>query len=224
VIEELDQQLTAWVDDVLPGATVTLESPAAAPTADVGLHLFEVTDLPPARGEQRPPLQVQLGYLVTAGGADSSSAHARLGALLFAALQHPDYEVRFPGDMAAYWTAANVPPQPSFVLAVPLRQDIGVKQAPPVTSGLRIQSVGSQSLVGLILGPGDVFIADAMVEIPSLALATRTDTRGRFRFGAVPTSGNALQVRVRAKAQEFPFTVDSSAPQPVTLRLDLAKG
>jgi len=221
VIDEIDQQLTGWVDDVVPGATVTLDGLAAGATADVCLHLFELADLPPARGIDRPPLQVELGYLVTTGGAD---AHKRLGALLFAALQSPDYDVRFPGDMSAYWRAANVPPQPSFVLAVPLRQDVVVPAAPPVTSTLRIQSVGSTSLAGVVLGPGDVSIADAMVEIPSLALTTRSDPRGRFRFSAVPTSGPELQVRVRAKAQEFPFTVDSSAPQPVTLRLDLAKG
>jgi hypothetical protein len=224
VIDHLDQQLTSWVDEVVPGATVTLDGPAAAAAADVGLHLFELTDLPAARGGQRPPLQVQLGYLVTTGGDDVKRAHELLGSLLFAALQHPDYEVRFPGELSAYWTAAKVAPQPGFVLAVPLRQDIEVESAPPVTSALRIQSVGSQSLDGVVVGPGDLSIADAMIEIPSLALATRTDTRGRFRFRAVPTSGTALQIRVRAKAQEFPFTVDSSAPQPVTLRLDLAKG
>lgn len=224
MIDELDRQLADWVDGVLPGVTVTLDGPSAAAAADVGLHLFELVDLPPARGDQRPPLQVQLGYLVTTGGADTTKAHQRLGALLFAALQHPDYDVRFPGDMSAYWTAAGVPPQPSFVLTVALRQEVDVPAAPPVTSALRIQSVGSHSLVGVVVGPGDVSIADAMVEIPSLSLATRSDTRGRFRFSAVPTSGAALQVRVRAKAQEFPFTVDSSTPQPVTLRLDLARG
>lgn len=224
MIGEVDQQLTAWVSDVLPGATVTLDGPAAAATADVGLHLFELADLPAARGGQRPPLQVQLSYLVTTGGADVGDAHERLGSLLFAALQHPDYDVRFPGGMAAYWAAARVPPQPSFVLAVPLRQELGIDAAPPVTSALRVQSVGSQALVGVVVGPGDVSIADAMVEVPSLALATRTDPRGRFRFSAVPTGPTALQIRVRAKAQEFPFTVDSSAPQPVTLKLDLAKG
>jgi len=110
------------------------------------------------------------------------------------------------------------------VLAVPLRQEVSVQAAPPVTSALRVQSVGSQSLVGVVVGPGDVSIADAMVEVPSLALATRTDPRGRFRFSAVPVGAAALQIRVRAKSQEFPFTVDSSAPQPVTLKLDLAKG
>lgn len=224
MIDELDQQLTGWVGEILPGATVTLDGPAVASSGDVRLHLFELTDLPAARGGQRPPLQVELGYLVTTGGADVGSAHDRLGALLFAALQHPDYDVRFPGDMAAYWAAAGVPPQPSFVLAVPLRQEVSVQAAPPVTSALRVQSVGSQSLVGVVVGPGDVSIADAMVEVPSLALATRTDPRGRFRFSAVPTGATALQIRVRAKSQEFPFTVDSSAPQPVTLKLDLAKG
>ena len=224
MIAELDRQLTDWVDEVLPGTTVALDGPSAGTTADVGLHLFELAHLPPARGEQRPPLQVELGYLVTTGGADVGSAHDRLGALLFAALQHPGYDVRFPGDMAAYWAAAGVAPQPSFVLAVPLRQEVSVQAAPPVTSALRVQSVGSQSLVGVVVGPGDVSIADAMVEVPSLALATRTDPRGRFRFSAVPVGAAALQIRVRAKSQEFPFTVDSSAPQPVTLKLDLAKG
>ena len=168
---------------------------------------------------------MQLGYLVTTGGADSSSAHERLGALLFAALQHPEYDVRFPGDLAAYWAAASVPPQPSFVprgaTSPGPRRPAGAARAPRPCA-CRVSARGRSS--ALILGPGDVSIADAMVEIPSLALTTRTDPRGRFRFGAVPTGGTALQVRVRAKAQEFPFTVDSSAPQPVTLRLDLAKG
>jgi hypothetical protein len=89
---------------------------------------------------------------------------------------------------------------------------------------LRVESVGAHAFVGVVVGPGNVSIADAMVELPSLALATRTDPRGRFRFSAVPAGSAVLQIRVRAKAQEFPFTVDSSAPQPVTLKLDLAKG
>jgi hypothetical protein len=224
MIDEVDRQLAAWVADVLPGATVSLDAPSAVATADVGLHLFEVSDLPAARGIERAPLQVRLGYLVTTGGSDVAAAHARLGSLLFAALQHADYDVRFPGDMAAYWAAAGVPPQLGFVLTVPLRQDLDADTAPPVTSALRVESVGAHAFVGVVVGPGNVSIADAMVELPSLALATRTDPRGRFRFSAVPAGSAVLQIRVRAKAQEFPFTVDSSAPQPVTLKLDLAKG
>ena len=223
MIDDVDRALTTWVQDVLPGATVTLDCPDPGTTADVGLHLFDVSDLPPARGVDHPPLQVLLGYLVTTWGADTEAAHKRLGELLFAALQSADYEVRFPAD-TGFWSAANVPPRPSFVLTVPLRRQVGPPAAPPVLAPLRLQSVGSQTLEGVVVGPGDVTVADAFVEIPALALSTRADTRGRFQFAAVPGGPTALQLRVSAKAQEFPFTVDSSAPQPVTLRLDLAKG
>lgn len=224
MIDEIDQQLVAWVDTVTPGANVSLGTPSEAASADVSLYLFELRDLPPARGDVRPPQQVQLGYLVTTGGDDVAQAHRRLGQLLFAAAGNPDYEVRYPDGMGAFWSAAGVPPRPGFVLAVTLRQDQDLAPAPPVRSALKIQSAGAQVLEGIVLGPGDVQVADAFVEVPSLGLATRSDSRGRFHFAAVPSGADALALRVRAKAQEFPFTVDTSAPQPVTLRVDLAKG
>ena len=59
---------------------------------------------------------------------------------------------------------------------------------------------------------------------PSLLATTHADAPGCPWLSAIPAGAAALQLRVRAKAQEFPFTVDTSAPQPVTLRLDLAKG
>jgi hypothetical protein len=222
VIDEVDQEVTRWVEDVLPGVSVTLDGPAAA-TADVGLHLFEIADLPPARGEERPPLQVRLGYLVTTSGSDMALAHNRLGKLLFEALAHPDWGVRFVGDIADFWSASGVSPRAGFVLTVPLRQPVETKPAPPVQVPLRVQGVGSRAMEGVVLGPGDVPISDAFIEIPSLGLTTRSDTRGRFRFAAVPTAPAKQQLRVRAKAREFPFTVDSSKPSPFVLRLDLAK-
>jgi len=220
VIDEVDQQLSAWVEDVLPGVTVTLDGPAGA-SDDVGLYLFEMADLPPARGEARPPLQVRLGYLVTTSGADVALAHSRLGKLLFAALTHPDWDVRYPGDIAEFWTAVGQPPRAGFILTVPLRQPVEVKPPPPVQGPLRVQGAGARAMEGVVLGPGDVPISDAFVEIPSLALTTRSDSRGRFRFAAIPTAPAKQQLRVRAKAREFPFTVDSSKPS--VLRLDLAK-
>lgn len=221
VIDEVDQQLAGWVEEVLPGVSVTLEGPAGDDD-DVGLYLFEMADLPPARGEARPPLQVRLGYLVTTSGT-VAVAHKRLGTLLFAALTHPDWDVRFPRDIAEFWTAAGMPPRAGFILSVPLRQPVELKPAPPVRVPLRVEGVGSRVMEGVVLGPGDVPISDAFVEIPSLALSARSDTRGRFRFAAVPTTPAKQQLRVRAKAREFPFTVDSSKPPPFVLRLDLAK-
>jgi hypothetical protein len=222
MIDAVDDQLSRWVQEILPGVNVTFDGPAGA-TDDVGLYLFEMADLPPARGTERPPLQVRLGYLVTTSGTDVALAHKRLGTLLFAALTHPDWDVRFPGDIAEYWTAVGMPPRAGFILTVPLRQPVETKPAPPVRGPLRVEGVGSRAMEGVVLGPGDVPISDAFVEIPSLALTTRSDTRGRFRFAAVPTSPAKQQLRVRAKAREFPFTVDSSKPPPIVLKLDLAK-
>jgi hypothetical protein len=222
VIDEADQQVTRWVQEVLPGVNVTLDGPAAA-DADVGLQLFEIADLPPARTDERRLLQVRLGYLVTTSGDDVALAHKRLGGLLFAALTHPDYGVRFAGDLAEYWSAAGVPPRAGFILTVPLRQPVDVEPAKPVQVPLIVQGAGARTMEGAVLGPGDVPVSDAYVEIPALALATRSDTRGRFRFGAVPTAPAKQQVRVHAKGREFTFTVDSSKPSPYVLRLDLAK-
>ena len=222
MIDAVDDQLSRWVEEVVPGANVTFDGPAGA-TDDVGLYLFEMADLPPARGEERPPLQVRLGYLLTTSGADVALAHKRLGKLLFAALTHPDWDVRFPGDIAEFWNAVGEPPRAGFILTVPLRQPVESEPAPPVRELLRVQGVGSRAFEGVVLGPGDVPISDAFIEIPSLALTTRSDTRGRFRFAAVPTSPAKQHLRVHAKARQFPFTIDSSKPSPFMLRLDLAK-
>jgi hypothetical protein len=222
MIDEVDQQLSSWVEEVLPGVSVTFEGPATA-THDVGLYLFEMAELPPARGEARPPLQVRLGYLVTTSGGDVAQAHKRLGTLLFAALKHPDWEVRYPGDSTEVWRAVGEPPRAGFILSVLLRQPVEAEPAPPVRFPLRVEGTGSRAMEGLVLGPDDVPISDAFVEIPSLALTTRSDVRGRFRFAAIPTSPAKQHLRVRAKAREFPFTVDSSKPSPFVLRLDLAK-
>jgi hypothetical protein len=222
VIDEVDQKLSRWVEDVLPGATVTLEGPAGAED-DVGLYLFEMADLPPARGESRPPLQVRLGYLVTTSGADVALAHKRLGTLLFAALTHPDWDVRYPGDIAEFWKAVGEPPRAGFILNVPLRQPVEIAPAPPVRAPVSLEIVGSRAMEGIVLGPGDVPISDAFVQLPALALTTRSDARGRFRFPAIPEKPAKQHLRVRAKAREFPFTVDSSKPSPFVLRLDLAK-
>jgi hypothetical protein len=222
VIERVDQELKAWATEVLPGTEVSFEPPAAAPDADIGLCLIELADLPPARGHGRAPLQVRLGYLVTASADTASEAHRRLGELLFAAMDHPDYEVCFLEASWPYWLAAGVAPRPGFILTLPLRRERPVAPAPSVTEPLVLRRASITQLEGVVLGPGEVPISDAFVELTALNVATRSDGRGRFRFAAIP-AGMTAQVRVLAKAREFSFSVDPSTSEPVALRLDLAK-
>ena len=203
MIEQADDALAAWAGEVLPGATVSLEHGA---DADVVLDLVEL------RERDRRNGQVAARYRVTAGGDDVRTRHERLGALLFAALEQPGYDVDLTPDPAT--------PGPSFAISVPVARP-APEPAPPVRSPLVLQDAGVRRLAGTVLGPGDVPISGAFVEMPLLGLSTRSDHRGRFTFAAVP-SGPAAQLVVHAKARTFPFSVDGS---DVELRLDLlAKG
>jgi hypothetical protein len=226
VIDEVDARLEEWVTEVSARAHVAFDQIAGVDSeADVCLHLLELADMPAARGEARPPLQVRLSYLVTTGGSDPKASHRRLGELLFAALANPDYEVRFPHLPGEFWVAAGTAPRAGFVLSVPLRHTVEEAPAELVREPLVVQGAPVQPLAGVVLGPDDVPIADAYVEIPSLLLSTRSDGRGRFRFEAVPGGPTKQHLRVRAKAGDFPFSIDSTnGDEPVALRIDPTKG
>src|SRR5205085_8958814 len=120
MIDGVDSDLTAWVQTVVPGATVSLDAPGADDAADVNVYLVALEHMPPARGDARPPLQVGLHYLVTTGGKDIRQAHNRLGDLVFAAMQHEDFEVGFERG-GGFWGDSGLAPRPSFVLSMPLR-------------------------------------------------------------------------------------------------------
>ena len=59
-----------------------------------------------------------------------------------------------------------------------------------------------RSLRGLVAGPDDLPIPNARVELPSIQLATSTDTKGRFLFSAVPVEPRTKQFRIQAKSWE----------------------
>ena len=225
VIDEVDDRLTEWVADVLGQTPVFLDSSAAPKTGGVSLYLLGLESMPPARGAERPPLQALLRYLVSVTGSDVRESHGQLGKLLFDAFERPEFDVELGPLPLELWAGLGVPPRPGFVLRVPLRKPVEVPPAPPVTEPLRLEGGPMATLEGVVLGPGDVPVADAFVELPALRLATRSDGQGRFRFAGVSAAGGPQELRVRAKAREFPFTVESDdRSEPVALRLDLAKG
>src|SRR5436190_19967220 len=115
MIEKVDTQLTDWVKTLLKGVDVSLAAPKPGETSrGVGLYLLELRDKPVPRGNTRPPIQIELHYLVTARASDPADSHALLSQLIFAAMANPDFEVDLEPLPATTWAAFGVPPQPSF--------------------------------------------------------------------------------------------------------------
>jgi hypothetical protein len=146
-----------------------------------------------------------------------------LGALLFAAMGEPGLEVAFDTAPGGLWAASGTPPRASFTLVTRVRVEPDARPAPLVRNPLTVREAPLHPLAGVVLGPGDVPIADAFIRVPALSVSTRSDAKGRFQFAALP-SGTPTDLLVRAKASEFPFTIASTPDQPVVLRLALSEG
>jgi hypothetical protein len=213
-IPDVDRQLESWARTVLPaGSEVSLEAPQVDPKAGLHLYLLEITGSPPPRATRRAPHQLQLRYLVT-------GTHPLLSDLLFAALEREDFEVDLSPLPAAGWAAFGVPPRPSFVLVAPLTRARPEAIAPRVRHPLEVRATPAAPLQGVVLGPGEVPISGALVEVPGLDLAVRTNHRGEFQLAAVPAT-QTVALKVRAKGEVRTFTAEPTG-EAVTLRFEFA--
>lgn len=219
-IDEVDRGLVEWVSTVTTGARGVLAMPEKRDGEGVALELFALCASPPPRGDKRPPHQVLLRYRVSTWAATPERSHALLSEVLFAALEHSEWEV----DLA------NAPPpgpagrlEPAFVLQVPLRRARDQEIAARVRGPISVEAVSAMALAGVVLGPGEQPMAGALVEVPSLDLASRTGPKGTFRFARVP-AGGALTLRVRAKGLVQTFTAKPAVGEAVTIRMQLKEG
>lgn len=225
--DRIDERLTEWVTGAVPGTEVRLEPPGGtAGREGVGLFLLDLLDDHPAMGQGRAPLQLALRYLVTVVDADAAAANRTLVQLAFAAMDHDEVEAELGPLEPELWTALGVPPRPSFRLRVPVRKERELALAPPVTEPLVVQSSAVRPYNGIVIGPGEVPVANAFVELPALRLSATTDSRGRFRFAGVPADPPVKQLRVSARGRQFPVSVEEpdSDSEPAVIRLDLVEG
>ena len=223
MIEQTDQRLKQWAASLLNSVNISLTPPGAVSSGEgISLYLMNLVAAPPPRGIKRPPHQIMLYYLVTAWAEDLEQAHRLLGTLLFAALEHNEFEVECEPVPVATWQAFGIHPQPSFMLRVPLRQERPEIPAKLVRAPLVIQSAPLLSLSGIVLGPEDMPLAGARVEFPTLQIVEYTDATGRFTFPIVPGTPAAKFLRIRAKGREISIRVDqhSADSAPLVIRFD----
>lgn len=217
MIERIDRRLAEWAAAVLEGPRIELSPPGeGGDGSGISLYLMDLRHAPAARGGERPPRQVVLRYLVTAWADEPTEAHRLLGELAFAAME-ADLEVELDPLPLELWRAFGVLPRPAFVLRMPLRRERPKPAVPRVRQPLVLRAEPTASLSGAVIGPGEMPIAGARVELPAIARSTHTDHRGRFAFAAVPASGTRT-VRVTAKGREI--SVAAGAEEgPLLIRL-----
>jgi hypothetical protein len=209
VIEQADARLVEWAGKVVDSsAVVSLGRPGDANKGSgVSLFLMELVSQPPMRGDRRAPLQLGLRYLVTTWADDPGAEHRLLGELVAAAMQEDGFEVELTPLSADAWASLGGGQRPSFVIKVRVRVDLPEPPAKPVLKPMVVQEVGVAQLSGVVLGPGDVPLAAAHVDLLSLALTVETDAQGRFLFPAVPAEPKQLRVRIRARRKEVEVQV-----------------
>lgn len=226
MIDQIDARLITWVETTLGGITTTLTVPTAGDNArGVNLYLLELVNDPLRHHTQRPPIQPVLRYLVTTSDPDPKSAHRLLGALLFAALDHEEFEVELAPAPASLWQAFNLAPRPSFLLRVPLPRERVPVEIPLVRQPAATEEVTTTIFYGLLLGPEAIPLAGARIELPALTRSTTTDAQGRFQFVGLPVAPHPKRFHILARGRTLDLSIieTGTAAAPVIITFDLFK-
>lgn len=206
MIDTIDRELLEWLKATVPKTTVSLAVPPAAAGDQplVSCYLLALATAPPTRGASNgspPPQQFALRYLISVSAAAPEDAHRVLGPLVFAAMDRPGCEVELDMLPADLWQALGVVPRPAFMLRVPLRLARPEPTAGIVLHPILINKSPLRPLAGRLVGPGDVALAGARLELPSLNLATRSDHRGYFTFPPIPSDPLPKELMITARGR-----------------------
>ena len=201
MIDETDKRLRDWIGAIVgPAVPVSLAPPTSAFSGPgVDCYLLDIVAAPPERSTRPPPMQLVLRYIITTWDDDPLSAHRLLGQLVFAAMSDDTLTVE-PGAVPLdVWRALGTPPRPCFVLRMPARTERVERSAPRVREPLHVATGASVPLTGVVVGPGDIPVMNARIEIIGLDASAVTDRAGRFRFATVPSAGSPVRLRVQAR-------------------------
>jgi Pvc16 N-terminal domain len=212
VIDVVDQQVSDWISSILEGVSISFEAPGRAQAVPPGinLYLFELRRNHPLSTSGRPPLQFNLRYLVTAWGDEAAQAHQLLGRIAFAAMENPAFSIEFEPVPAQTWSAFGLAPRPAFFLDVPVRKERPEPSAGLVRQPLIVNTLPLATLRGVVVGPGNLPMASARVEVPLLKLVATTDAAGAFHFTALPAGRDIqLEIHARGKAHSLTAATDS---------------
>jgi hypothetical protein len=183
-----------WAQQAVGDLDVSLEQPGAPSLAQgASLYLLEVVRVPSLRGSKRPPLQLDLRYLITTWHPEPA-AHRVLNQLAFAALESTVFEVEDAPVPLDLWLAFGVAPRPSLVLRYPLRVERYAESVPLVREARFDPLLSRTTLHGRLLVPDAGPAGEAMslpgarVEAGGGRRSTTSDAGGLFHLENVSTT------------------------------------
>ena len=224
MLDQVDGDVLAWAEALADPGAVRLGLPAGeAPDSGLYLHLFDFRQDSQEHAPRQSTWRFVSRYLVSACSEDARESHRLLAHALIHAIESDRFEVERESPSLALWQALRVPARPAFVLAAPWSHQREKPQGPLVRRPLQMDWGELQPLSGSVLGPSDVPIMLARVEIPHTGLSAATDWRGRFHFPSVLRS-DAMVLQVSAKGQRVRTSLKDAtdAEGHVVIRMDIA--
>lgn len=223
MIEIIDARLRDWLTTVADGNDISFALPSNdASKLTLSVYLFDI-DRPAAVPSGRtPPLQLRLGYLISACGPDPIAAHALLGKIVAEAGTQSQYSLEFGAPAAAAWTALHLSARASFILRATASADIGGVVAKPVRTTV-LSSLPIEALSGTVTASDGTPLSGATVAIPELGRTTTAGADGTFMLEGV-TSAVDLTLHARAKGREAIVKRAAHSTGDVNVVVDLAGG
>ncbi|HXE84783.1 MAG TPA: hypothetical protein VN513_15760 [Gemmatimonadales bacterium] len=226
-VADTESRLTdGWIRPAL-GSDVNVEvgSPTDSAPADntsVTLTLMDIAPAPPARtADGIPPLKLRARYLVTVAAKSAMAARQALADLAFSAAPSEDVELLPTAPGPELWQSLGVRARPAVVVSVLFQRERQTRPVARVRHPLITRWAPSRALAGVVLGPGNVPIAGALVEVEGLSQSTYSNHRGEFAFGSVPAGEPSPTLVIRAKGTRVRVRIASQAAEsaPIVIRV-----
>jgi hypothetical protein len=188
--------LRDWIAPFLTEAGVGIAVTArASDDASKGAWLALEAAKLAARGQSGNACTALLDYRLLLDLADPLAEQRLLGEILFATTDHPLH--------ASEEGVRQERSGTSIALSSRLTRHPSRPAAPPVRIAPRPKVTGVGRLEGVVLGPGDVPLADVTVSFGESGPSRRTDADGRFAFTALPLDGAPWRLGIQAKGRRF---------------------
>lgn len=217
--------VSAWIRPAAGDVAVSFGPLQAEPllqgTAGIHLTFLGVSPATQARVSSRQPQSLLMfaRYLVTTTAASQGEADRLIVALTFAAVERGVPELERDGALPELWLGLRAATRPALIVRVGLERPRQMKRVPLVRYPLVTEWTDGRSVAGRIVGPDQVPIAGARIEVVHTALYAYSDHRGEFAIAGVPAGPPLPTLVVTAKGVKLSVQPESDKPLVILVPL-----